>query len=323
MQKRMLGRSGLEVSALGLGCMGMSFGYGPPPDRKEMIALLRAAVERGITFFDTAEVYGPFTNEELVGEALAPGPRPGRDRHQVRVHDRSERGAERRPRQPARSTSGEVAEASLKRLRAETIDLFYQHRVDPDVPIEEVAGAVKELIREGKVKHFGLSEAGRADHPPRPRGAAGYRAAERILALVEGGPRRRYSPRSRSSASASSPSAPWARGFLTGKIDDSTHVRQHRLPQRPSPLRAREPQGEPGPGRPARQRSPAGRRRRRRRSRSPGCWPRSRGSSPSPGRPSCIGWRRTSARPASSCHQATSARSTMSRHMCRVTGIRK
>src|SRR5215470_12190765 len=157
MKKRKLGQGGLEVSALGLGCMGMSWSYGPPKERQAMISLLRAAVERGVTFFDTAEVYGPFTNEELVGEALAP------------LHDRvaiatkfgwkleggAQAGVDSRPEHVK-----EVAAASLRRLRVDAIDLFYQHRVDPDVPIEDVAGAVKELIQVGKVKHFGLSEAG-------------------------------------------------------------------------------------------------------------------------------------------------------------------
>jgi aryl-alcohol dehydrogenase-like predicted oxidoreductase len=163
MQKRILGKSGLEVSALGLGCMGMSFSYGPPKDKQEMISLLRTAVERGITFFDTAEVYGPFTNEELVGEALSPlrdqvviATKFGFD---TTVDPRAMKGNG-----PVLNSRPEhirkVAEASLKRLKIEVIDLFYQHRVDPDVPIEEVAGAVKELIGEGKVKHFGLSEAG-------------------------------------------------------------------------------------------------------------------------------------------------------------------
>src|SRR3989449_5078745 len=158
MQKRKLGKSNLEVSALGLGCMGMSFSYGPPPDKQEMITLIRAAVERGVTFFDTAEVYGPFTNEELVGEALSPF------RDQVVIATKfgfklgpkgEQMGVDSRPQHVK-----EVAEASLRRLKTDTIDLFYQHRVDPDVPIEEVAGAVKDLIQEGKVKHFGLSEAG-------------------------------------------------------------------------------------------------------------------------------------------------------------------
>src|SRR5246127_2263574 len=158
MQKRKLGKSNLEVSAIGLGCMGMSFGYGPPKEKNEMISLIRAAVERGVTFFDTAEVYGPFTNEELVGEALA----PFRERVVVATKfgfkfDANGKlaGLDSRP-----EKIKEVADASLKRLKTDVIDLFYQHRVDPNVPIEEVAGAVKELIQQGKVKYFGLSEAG-------------------------------------------------------------------------------------------------------------------------------------------------------------------
>ena len=160
MQKRKLGKSNLEVSAIGLGCMGMSFGYGPAADKKEMISLIRSAVERGVTFFDTAEVYGPFTNEELVGEALAPL------RDQVVMATKF--GFKPDPNGGPRWSSldsrpehiKEVAEASLKRLKTDVIDLFYQHRVDPNVPIEDVAGAVKDLIHQGKVKHFGLSEAG-------------------------------------------------------------------------------------------------------------------------------------------------------------------
>ena len=161
MQKRKLGNGGLEVSALGLGCMGMSFSYGPPKDKKEMTALLRTAVERGITFFDTAEVYGPFTNEELVGEALAPF------RKQVVIATKfgfDLSGSDTRPGAAAVNSRPEhikqAVEGSLKRLKTDVIDLLYQHRVDPNVPIEEVAGAVKELIQAGKVKHFGLSEAG-------------------------------------------------------------------------------------------------------------------------------------------------------------------
>src|SRR5215471_3632113 len=159
MQKRKLGKSGLEVSAISLGCMGMSFGYGPPKDKQEMITVIRKAVELGVTFFDTAEVYGPFINEELVGDALAPF------RQQVVIATKfgfkldPETGKQAGlDSEPARIK--EVAEASLKRLRTDHIDLFYQHRVDPDVPIEDVAGAVKDLIQEGKVQHFGLSEAG-------------------------------------------------------------------------------------------------------------------------------------------------------------------
>jgi aryl-alcohol dehydrogenase-like predicted oxidoreductase len=155
MQMRKLG-SNLEVSALGLGCMGMSHGYGPPGDKTEMIALIRAAVERGITLFDTAEIYGPYTNEELVGEALAPfhGRVAIATKFGFKIEAGKQTGLDSRP-----AHIREVAEASLKRLRIQTIDLFYQHRVDPAVPIEDVAGAVKKLIQEGKVKHFGLSEA--------------------------------------------------------------------------------------------------------------------------------------------------------------------
>ena len=186
MQKRKLGNSNLEVSAIGLGCMGMSFSYGPPKDKQEMTSLLRAAVERGVTFFDTAEVYGPFTNEELVGEALAPF------RDQVVIATKF--GFDLEPRRQAAGQGGglnsrpehikQAAEGSLKRLKVDAIDLLYQHRVDPDVPIEDVAGAVKELIQAGKVKHFGLSEAGVADHPPGPRRPAGRRPPERVLAVV-------------------------------------------------------------------------------------------------------------------------------------------
>ena len=173
MQKRKLGNSNLEVSALGLGCMGMSFAYGPVPDKKDMISLIRKAVELGITFFDTAEAYGPFINEELVGEALEPfrgqvviatkfGFKLGPDGKQLGQDSRPEH-------------IRQVAEASLKRLRIDSIDLFYQHRVDTNVPIEDIAGTVKDLIKEGKVKHFGLSEAG---------SATGYGTAERILDVV-------------------------------------------------------------------------------------------------------------------------------------------
>src|SRR5947208_7782628 len=160
MQKRKLGKSNLEVSVLGLGCMGMSFSYGPPKDKKEMISLLHAAVERGVGFFDTAEAYGPYLNEELVGEALAPyrGKVVIATKFGWRIDPKAERGLAGLDSRPQHIK--EVAEASLKRLKVDVIDLFYQHRVDPDVPIEDVAGAVKDLIQQGKVKHFGLSEAG-------------------------------------------------------------------------------------------------------------------------------------------------------------------
>lgn len=223
MQKRRLGQSGLEVSALGLGCMGMSFGYGPPKDKKEMIALLHAAVERGITFFDTAEVYGPFTNEELVGEALA----PCRDKvviatkfgFDIKVDPRGSQGAPRLNSRPEHIR--QVAEASLKRLKVEAIDLFYQHRVDPDVPIEEVAGTVKELIEAGKVKHFGLSEAGvqtiRRAHIVQP-----VTALQSEYSLWWREPEKEILPVLEELGIGFVPFSPLGRGFLTGTINENT-----------------------------------------------------------------------------------------------------
>ena len=220
MQTRQLGKSGLEVSSIGLGCMGMSFGYGPAHDKQEMIALMRAAVERGVTFFDTAEVYGPFVNEELVGEGLAPF------RGRVAIATKfgfkldpetgKQAGLDSRP-----SHIREVVEASLKRLRIDAIDLLYQHRVDPEVPIEDVAGTVKDLIQEGKVKYFGLSEAGvrtiRRAHAVQPVTALQSEyslwwrepEAEILPVLVELG-------------IGFVPFSPLGRGFLTGKIDENT-----------------------------------------------------------------------------------------------------
>ena len=221
MQKRKLGKSGLEVSALGLGCMGMSSAYGPAADKQEMISLIRAAVERGITFFDTAEAYGPFVNEELVGEALAPL------RHQVVIATKF--GFDIDPNTGARSGGlnsrpdhiRQVAEASLKRLRTEVIDLFYQHRVDPDVPIEDVAGAVKELIREGKVKHFGLSEAGaktiRRAHAIQP-----VTAVQSEYSLWTRDPEAEVLPTLEELGIGFVPFSPLGAGFLTEKIDTST-----------------------------------------------------------------------------------------------------
>src|SRR5881628_277141 len=219
MQKRKLGRSNLEVSVLGLGCMGMSFGYGPAGDKQEMISVIRAAVERGVTFFDTAEVYGPFTNEELVGEALAPfrsqvviatkfGFKLGPKGEQLGVDSRPEH-------------IKEVAEASLKRLKTDTIDLFYQHRVDPAVPIEDVAGAVKDLIREGKVKHFGLSEAGvqtiRRAHAVQP-----VTAVQSEYSLWWRKPEAEVLPALEQLGIGFVPFSPLGKGFLTGKIDENT-----------------------------------------------------------------------------------------------------
>ena len=219
MQKRRLGKSNLELSAIGLGCMGMSSGYGPPKDKQEMISLLRAAVERGVTFFDTAEVYGPFTNEELVGEALA----PMRERVVIatkfgfQISAKGEQiGFDSRP-----EHIKEVAEASLKRLRTDVIDLFYQHRVDPDVPIEDVAGAVKDLIREGKVKHFGLSEPGvqtiRRAHAVHP-----VTAIQNEYSIWWRRPEEEVLPTLEELGIGFVPYSPLGRGFLTGKMNEST-----------------------------------------------------------------------------------------------------
>jgi aryl-alcohol dehydrogenase-like predicted oxidoreductase len=218
MQKRTLGKSNLEVSALGLGCMGMSFGYGPAGDKQEMIGLIRAAVERGITFFDTAEAYGPFTNEELVGEALA----PFRDRIAIATkfgftfEPDKPRGLDSRP-----AHIKEVADASLKRLRTDRIDLFYQHRVDPTVPIEDVAGAVKDLIQAGKVKHLGLSEAGvqtiRRAHAVQP-----VTALQSEYSLWWRKPEEDVLPALEELGIGFVPFSPLGKGFLTGKIDENT-----------------------------------------------------------------------------------------------------
>jgi aryl-alcohol dehydrogenase-like predicted oxidoreductase len=221
MQTRKLGNSGLEVSALGLGCMGMSYSHGPPKDKKEMTSLLRAAVERGVTFFDTAEVYGPFINEELVGEALSP------IRKQVVIATKfgfkldpnggpKWVGLDSRP-----EHIKQVAEASLRRLKIDAIDLFYQHRVDPNVPIEDVAGAVKDLIREGKVKHLGLSEAGvqtiRRAHAVHP-----VTALQSEYSLWTRSPEKKVLPTLEELGIGFVPYSPLGRGFLTGKINENT-----------------------------------------------------------------------------------------------------
>ena len=221
MQKRKLGNSNLEVSALGLGCMGLSFGLGPPVDKKEGIALIRAAVERGVTFFDTAEVYGPFTNEELVGEALAP--------FRGKVMIATKFGWEANPADGGKWTSlnsrpehiKKVAEASLTRLKVDTIDLFYQHRVDLNVPIEDVAGAVKDLIHQGKVKHFGLSEAGvqtiRRAHKVQP-----VAALQSEYSLWWREPEKEVIPTLEELGIGFVPFSPLGKGFLTGKISEDT-----------------------------------------------------------------------------------------------------
>jgi len=223
MQKRKLGKSGLEVSALGLGCMGMSFSYGPPKDKQEMISLLRAAVERGVTFFDTAEVYGPFINEELVGEALS----PIRERVVIATKFGFQLRSDGAPGWVGLNSRPEhirqVAEGSLKRLRTEVIDLFYQHRVDPEVPIEDVAGAVKDLIREGKVKHFGLSEASartiRRAHAVQP-----VAAVQSEYSLWTRGPENEVIPTLEELGIGLVPYSPLGKGFLTGKIDENTTI---------------------------------------------------------------------------------------------------
>src|SRR5208282_3362548 len=220
MKKRKLGKSNLEVSALGLGCMGMSFGYGPAAEKKEMISLIRTAVERGVTFFDTAEVYGPFTNEDLVGEALAPL------REQVVIATKfgfkldpntgKQAGLDSRP-----EHIKQVAEASLKRIRTDVIDLFYQHRVDPNVPIEDVAGAVKDLIQQGKVKHFGLSEAGvqtiRRAHKVQP-----VTALQSEYSLWWREPEAEVLPALEELGIGFVPFSALGKGFLTGKISEDT-----------------------------------------------------------------------------------------------------
>jgi aryl-alcohol dehydrogenase-like predicted oxidoreductase len=221
MEKRKLGKAGLELSAIGLGCMGMSWSYGPPKEKQEMIALLHAAVERGITFFDTAEVYGPLTNEELVGEALAPlrgqvviatkfgwEPNPGDANRWTALNSRPEH-------------IQQVAEGSLKRLKVEAIDLFYQHRVDPNVPIEDVAGAVRNLIRQGKVKHFGLSEAG-VETIRRANSVQPVAALQSEYSLFWREPEREIIPTLEELGIGFVPFSPLGKGFLTGKITRET-----------------------------------------------------------------------------------------------------
>ncbi|HEX3398250.1 MAG TPA: aldo/keto reductase [Steroidobacteraceae bacterium] len=219
MQKRRLGKSDLEVSGLGLGCMGMSHGYGPAADKQEMVALIRAAVERGISFFDTAEVYGPFINEELVGEALAPF--RGRVAIATKFGFKIDAGKQTGGLDSRPEHIREVAEASLKRLKVDALDLFYQHRVDPAVPIEDVAGTVKTLIQEGKVKHFGLSEAG-AQTIRRAHAVQPVTALQSEYSLWWREPETTVMSTLEELGIGFVPFSPLGRGFLTGKIDEST-----------------------------------------------------------------------------------------------------
>ena len=222
MQKRKLGKSNLEVSALGLGCMGMSFGYGPPADKQEMISLIRTAVERGVTFFDTDEVYGPYINEELVGEALAPfrGQVVFATKFGFKLDPNTgkQAGLDSRP-----EHIKAVVEGSLKRLKVEAIDLYYQHRVDPNVPIEDVAGAVKDLIQQGKVKHFGLSEPAaktiRRAHSVQP-----VTAVQSEYSLWTRGPEKEVLPALEELGIGFVPYSPLGKGFLTGKMDENTKL---------------------------------------------------------------------------------------------------
>lgn len=217
MQKRKLGKSGLEVSSIGLGCMGMSYGYGPAPEKKEMISLIRTAVERGVTFFDTAEVYGPYVNEELVGEALAPF--KGKVVIATKFGIKMVNGKQ--VLDSKRETIRQSVEGSLKRLKVETIDLYYQHRVDPNVPIEEVAGVIQDLIKEGKIRHWGLSEAGvqtiRRAHAVQP-----LTAIQSEYSMMWRNPEEELLPTLEELGIGFVPFSPLGKGFLTGKIDKNT-----------------------------------------------------------------------------------------------------
>ena len=314
MQRRRLGSSGLEVSAIGFGCMGLSFAYGPPVERKAGIALLRAAVDRGVTFFDTAEVYGPFTNEELVGEALA----PVRDRvviatkfgFKLDAQGGPARGLDSRP-----EHIREVVEASLRRLKTGVIDLLYQHRVDPDVPIEDVAGTVKDLIREGKVKHFGLSEPGvqtiRRAHAVQP-----VTAVQSEYSLWWREPERDVLPALEELGIGFVPFSPLGKGFLTGAIDENTKFDSTDF-RNVVPRLGREARISISSRRSVRSRRASAFRPRR--SRLHGCSRRSRGSCRFRARPSCLGSRRTSARLRSSSRPATFR---TSRPHCRTSRCR-
>ena len=289
MQDRQLGQSGLEVSAIGLGCMGLSFGYGPATDRSEAVALIRGAQERGVTFFDTAEAYGPGDNEEVVGEALA----PVRDQVVIAtkfgfVNGVPAQGLDSRP-----ERIRQVADEALKRLRTDHIDLFYQHRVDPNVPIEDVAGTVKELIAAGKVKHFGMSEAG-PDAIRRAHAVQPVAALQSEYSMFWREPEAEILPLLEELGIGFVPFAPLGKGFLTGKIDPNTVFAKDDFRSTvPASRPTRWPRTRRWSILSVRLRS----RRvpRPRRSRSPGCSRSGRGSCRSPAPPSFIGWRKISA----------------------------
>lgn len=290
MQTRILGKNGLEVSAIGLGCMGLSFAYGEAPERSASIALLRSAVDRGVTFFDTAEAYGPFTNEDLLGEALA----PVRDRVVIATKFGFPNGMPRDGVDSRPENIRAVTEAALKRLRTDRIDLLYQHRVDPKVPIEDVAGTVKELIDAGKVKHFGMSEASaqtvRKAHAVQP-----VAALQSEYSLWWREPEAEILPTLEELGIGFVPFSPLGRGFLTGAIDASTTFDakdfRNSLPRFAAEARDANQALVDRLGRSLRSS-----RQRERRWRWRGCWRRSRGSRPFRARPNCHGWRKISAR---------------------------
>ena len=293
MQKRKLGKSNLEVSAIGLGCMGMSFGYGPPKDKQEMISVDPGGRRTRRHILRYRRSLRPVHERRTRGRSPRSLPRASGDRHEVRVQARSRRRGKQAGLDSRPEHIKEVAEASLKRLKVDVIDLFYQHRVDPDVPIEDVAGAVKDLIQEGKVKHFGLSEAGvqtiRRAHAVQP-----VTALQSEYSLVDERPRSGSAAGSRGTRNRLCSVQPAGQGLPHGEDRREHQVRQHRLPQHPASLHAGGSEGESGAGRSARQASRNERRRHLLRSRSPGCLLRSRGLFRSRARRSCIAWRRTS-----------------------------
>ena len=293
MKKRTLGSSGLEVSAIGLGCMTMTGGYSTTPDRRDMITLLHRAVDLGVTFFDTAEIYGPHANEELVGEALA----PYTDRvviatkfaQDIDPADRKPRGRMLGPSEIAGAVDG-----SLQRLGLEVIDLYYQHRVNPDVPIEEMAGAVKDLVDAGKIRHFGMSEAS-ADTIRRAHAVQPVAAVQSEYSLWWRRPETDVLAACAELGIGFVPFSPLGKGFLTGTVDTTTTFAANDLRGPDPPVRRRRPGTQPEPWSPRSRRSPRRKAPPPGRSRWHGCWPSSHGSSPSPAPRRPIAWKRTSA----------------------------